>query len=78
MISKLFYAPGDWLGTKLSARQRRAVGAWLLIISIATMPLHYIWKDTIWMIWAISEAAIVISLATIVAAETPVEPEEGE
>lgn len=78
MISRLFYAPGDWLGKKLTARQRRGIGAWLLILTVATMPLRYEWKNAIWLVWALSEGAIVISLATIVAAETPVETERED
>lgn len=78
MISEVFYWPGDMLGNRMSARQRRTTAAWLLILAVATLPLRYVWKDAIWMVWALSEGALVISLATIVAAETPVESEEGK
>lgn len=78
MIREIFYAPGDWLSQRLTAKDRRATAAWLLILAIATMPLRYYWKDAIWMVWVLSEAAIIISLATIVAAETPVEEETQE
>jgi hypothetical protein len=77
VVREILFAPGDWLGSRFDARERRAVAAWLLILAIVTMPLRYVWKDAIWMIWALSEGALIISLATIVAAETPVE-EEGE
>lgn len=75
MLSKLFYAPGDWLATALDARQRRGVATWLLIVYVATTPLRYPFKNVVWMVWLLSEIAIVISLVTVVAAETPVESE---
>lgn len=76
MKEKIFFGPGDWLGGRLNARERRAVATWLLIIYIVTIPLRLPFKDIVWMVWLLSEIAIVISLATMVSAETPVEEEE--
>lgn len=71
----VFYAPGDWLATRMTARQRRATAAWLLIFVIVTVPLRYLWKDTVWMVWFLSEIALVLGLAGVLSAETPVEHE---
>jgi hypothetical protein len=77
VFSRIFYGPGDWLATKLGARQRRAIIAWLLILAIFPFtPLTYIWRNTIWMIWAISMIAIYLSLGGMLSAETPVEEED--
>jgi hypothetical protein len=71
----LVHAPGDWLASRTNARQRCSIATWLLIAYCAMLPLRYAFKDRVWMVWLLSEIAIVISLATIVAAETPVEEE---
>lgn len=73
---RLFYAPGDWLGARFSARARRAFAAWSLILIVATVPLRYPYRNAVWLVWAISEFALVLSMWGVVSAETPVE-EEG-
>lgn len=78
-MKRFFYGPGDWLATRYTARQRRAVAAWLLILSVFPFtPLTYFWKDAVWMVWVLSILAIWISLATIVTGETPVEKEDDK
>lgn len=72
----LFYGPGDWMGERFNARQRRAIAAWVLIIIAITVPIRYHWKDAVWLVWAISEAALILSMWGVVSAETPVE-EQG-
>lgn len=75
----LFFAPGDWMGSRFTARGRRAAAAWLLLASLfVATPLTYAWKDAVWMVWLLSMAAIWVSLATIVTTETPVEHEDAE
>lgn len=74
-MSRILYGPGDWLGSRLTARQRRAVAMWVFLVYVGTLPLRLQFKNAVWMVWILSELAIMISLLTIVAAETPVEPE---
>lgn len=77
MSEKFFYAPGDWLGSRFSARQRRAIAAWCLILVFVTIPLRYFAKDAVWMVWLLSEVALLFGLWGVVSAETPVEAEEA-
>lgn len=74
--SKVFFGPGDWLGSCFSARERRALATWALILITVTIPVRFLWKDAVWMVWAISEVALVLALAGVVSAETPVESED--
>jgi hypothetical protein len=77
-MKTLFYKPGDWLAGKFSARTRRSVAAWIIILTIVPgMPLTYIWKDDVWMVWLLSMIALVVGAWGIAAAETPVESEGG-
>lgn len=77
MLEKIFFGPGDYLASRLSARQRRAIIAWLLILAIFPFtPITYIWRNAIWMIWFISMIAIYLSLGGMLSAETPVEDED--
>lgn len=75
-VERVFYAPGDWLGERFSARTRRATAAWSLILIVVTMPLRYPYRSYVSLVWAISELALVLSMWGVVSAETPVE-EEG-
>lgn len=77
MISKIFYWPGDYLGSRFTARQRRAIAAWSLIGTIVTIPARYPFRNYVSLVWLISEIALVFSLWGVVSAETPVE-KEGE
>ena len=71
----IFYGPGDWLAQKFTARQRRAIATWVIILTIFPGTLTYIWKDAIWMVWALSIIAIAFGAWGIASAETPVESE---
>jgi hypothetical protein len=77
-MSRLFYTPGDWLGTRLSARVRRAIAAWALILIIITIPLRYPYRDAVSLVWLMMEVALVLSCGAIVSAETPVEKEHQD
>lgn len=74
-MRRVFYAPGDWLGSRFSARTRRAIAAWALILILATIPLRYPFRAEVWMVWAISELALLLGMWGVVSAETPVEEE---
>src|SRR4051812_17240860 len=51
MISRIFYAPGDWLAQRSSARQRRALAAWALIIWLFPgFPLWLYFRDALWFV----------------------------
>lgn len=74
-MTRFWHAPGDWLGTRFSARQRRSFATWLLIVFVGTVPLRYAWRNTFTMIWLLSELALWIGLLAVVVSETPVEEE---
>lgn len=74
---KILYGPGDWMGGRFTARQRRAIAAYTLIFIIVTIPLRYPFRNYVSLVWAISELALVLSMWGVVSAETPVE-EEGD
>jgi len=77
MISRMFYAPGDWLAERSTARQRRALAAWALIIWIFPgLPLWLYFRNTLWFVGFMSIVALWWTGWTTVAAETPVEREE--
>jgi hypothetical protein len=78
MITRILYWPGDTLSHSLTRRQRIALATWTLILVIATIPIRYLWKDAVWMVWVISEFALVLALWGVVAAETPVESEQAD
>lgn len=74
-VTAIFYGPGDWLGSRFNARQRRAIAAWTLILILVTMPARYPYRTYVSLVWAISELALVLSTWGVTAAETPVEEE---
>lgn len=71
----LFYAPGDWLGSRFDARQRRAVATWLMILFLVSIPATYPLRSYVSLVWLLSEIALVVGMWGVVSAETPVEPE---
>lgn len=71
----VFYAPGDWMGSRFDARQRRAIAAWTLILIILTIPARYPFRNYVSLVWLISEVALVLAMWGVVSAETPVEEE---
>lgn len=73
--ARIFYAPGDWMGGRFTARQRRTIATWTLILVIVTIPFRYPYRSDVSLVWAISELALVLGLWSIVSAETPVEHE---
>lgn len=78
MIKKFFYWPGDWLSKKFTARQRRAIAAWFMILFIIGIPVTYPVRNEVAVIWLMSEVALVLAMWGVVSAETPVEDEEKE
>lgn len=75
-LEALLYGPGDWLGSRFSARTRRAIAAWTLILIVVTIPLRYPFRTYVSLVWAISELALILGMWGVVSAETPVEAEE--
>lgn len=77
MLSKVFYAPGDWLAGRTTVRFRRAVGVWLLIAWIVPgLPLWIIWRYEIWFIGFMSIFALWWTGFSTIGTETPVEIEQ--
>lgn len=74
-MKRVFYWPGDWLGGRFSARTRRALAAWFLILITATIPLRFPFRTYVSLVWAISEVALILAMWGVVSAETPVENE---
>lgn len=72
---RIFYFPGDWMGDRFNARQRRAIAAWTMLLLILTVPLRYPYRTYVSMVWAISELALILAMWGVVSAETPVESE---
>lgn len=74
----LKYGPGDWLVAQSSVRGRRALGAWALIVYTISIPVRYLFRNQVWMVWGLSEIAIVLALLAFIASETPVSIEKEE
>jgi hypothetical protein len=75
-MGRFFHLPGDWLAHQTTAQDRRSLAAWAFIFAALTVPVRYIFKDEVWMVWLLSELAFVLALLSIITTETPVEPEE--
>lgn len=73
MLKQIYYAPYDWLTTRFSPRDRGAFAIWLGIFFILSIPLQYPYKNTVWLVWLLSEIALILSQLGVVSAETPVE-----
>jgi hypothetical protein len=72
MLKRIYYAPYDWLTTRFSPRDRGAFAIWLGIIFLLSAPAQYPYKNAVWLVWLLSELAIILSQLGIVSAETPV------
>lgn len=71
------HKPSDWLTSCLTARDRRTINFWLLIVWLLPGALiWYVLRDALWFVGFMSIYAIWISHWTAVAAETPVETED--
>ena len=75
-MRRVFFAPGDWIAEHTSARLRRGIIFWALVIiclvAFATYPL----RENIGVLWALSVFALVLGCVVALFAETPVETEE--
>lgn len=78
LVKKFFFLPGDWLAEELSARSRRALATWVLILCIFPLtPVWVIWFFTsVAFIAAVSIFALILAAWGILSAETPVESEQ--
>jgi hypothetical protein len=73
--ARFFYGPGDWLAGRFTARQRRAIAAWLMIWVIISTPFQFPWRNSVTLVWTISQIALILGLWAVVSGETPVEEE---
>lgn len=75
-MSQFFFGPPDWFAEKTSARLRRAIAFWLLIVTtFILIPVTYPVRASVAVLWAISMLALVLACLAMTAAETPVETE---
>jgi len=70
---KIYYWPYDWLTTRFTPRDRGAFAIWIGIFFIVSIPLQYPYKDAVWLVWLLSELALILSQFGVVSAETPVQ-----
>lgn len=77
-LKNIFFFPGDWLAEQTTARTRRTLATWVLILSI--VPLTPIWIafffSSVPFLAAVSIAALWLAAWGIAAAESPVENED--
>lgn len=75
----IFFGPADLLAHRTSARTRRAINFWLMVIWIGPgTVLWYLLRDALWFVGFMSVYAIWTGHLGAVAAETPVEGEREE
>lgn len=75
MRSSLFHAPGDWVGARFTVRDRRSLATWVAILWVLTIPGRYPYRNSVAIVWTLSELAIALALIVWIASETPVETE---
>lgn len=74
--NKIFHGPSDWLALQTSARTRRALNFWFLILWLVPgIGIWFFLKNEIWFLSFMSIYAIWVGHLSAVAAETPVEHE---
>jgi hypothetical protein len=75
-LARAFYGPPDWLAHKVTARTRRAVGFWLLVLWLGPgLAAWLMLREALWFIGFMSIFAIWWTGWAGVGTETPVEPE---
>jgi len=77
MIQRIYYGPSDWLSARTSARSRRAMNFWLLVLWI--LPGVLVWlilRNALWFVGFMSIYAIWTGHLGALSAETPVEAED--
>ena len=73
-----FYGPGDWLAERTTPRLRRAVSAWVALFWLGPGFVLWLWlRDALWFVGLMSVVALWLSGLGMVAAETPVERQDG-
>jgi hypothetical protein len=68
-VRRLVYGPPNWLVTKLSAEDRRAIGFWTIILAVLGA---FIWGRAVLYVTVLSIVALIPNYAS----ETPVELEQ--
>ena len=78
-LRRIWYGPPEWIARRTTAKQRRAINFWVLVVWI--IPGALIWfamRNALWFVGFMSVWAIWVGHLSAVAAETPVEAEEAE
>lgn len=74
--SRAFYGPPDWIAVHTTARDRRAINFWLLVLWLGPgLAVWVILRSALWFIGFMSIYAIWTGHLGAASAETPVEPE---
>jgi hypothetical protein len=73
MLKRIYYAPYDWITRRFTPRDRGAFAVWLGIIFVISIPLQYPHKNSVTLVWLLSEIALVVGQLGVVSAETPVQ-----
>ena len=75
-LRRIWYGPPEWIARSTSAKQRRALNFWILVVWF--VPGTLIWltlRNQLWFVGFMSVWAIWVGHLSAVAAETPVEEE---
>jgi len=75
-VSRVLFAPGDWISDKTSARLRRAIIFWALVVIVIVGIGTYPARANIGVLWALSVFALILGCIVALFAETPVETED--
>jgi hypothetical protein len=76
LLGRLFYGPPEWFVRRTSARTRRAINFWLVVIWLVPGTAVWIyWRDALWFVGFMSIFALWWSGWGGFSAETPVEEE---
>jgi hypothetical protein len=78
-LRRIWYGPPEWIARSTSAKQRRAINFWVLVLWL--IPGTVIWfafRNALWFVGFMSVWAIWVGHLSAVAAETPVEHEKQE
>jgi hypothetical protein len=78
MLNRILYGPPDWLVRQTSARTRRAIGFWLLVLWAGPGTAAWLLlRQALWFVGFMSLFALWWTGWAGLAAETPVEQEGG-
>jgi hypothetical protein len=75
-VGRFFFTPGDWISDHTSARLRRAIIFWALVVIVIAGIATYPARANIGVLWALSVFALILGCIVALFAETPVETED--